>query len=38
MNKFKPRNRICFQNNNNVHSNLKISKLKKKKWNLFKKK
>lgn len=37
MNKLKPRNKICFQNNNNRHTYLKISKLKKKKWNLFKK-
>ncbi len=37
MNKLKPRNKICFQNNNNPQSYLKISKLKKKKWNLFKK-
>lgn len=38
MNKLKPRNKICFQNNENIHTNLKISKLKTKKWNLFKKK
>ena len=37
MNKLKPRNKICFQNNENVHSNLRLKKLKKKKWNLFKK-
>lgn len=37
MNKLRPRNKICFQNNENIHANLKISKLKKKKWNLFKK-
>lgn len=37
MNKLKPRNKICFQNNNNKHAYLKLSKLKKKKWNLFKK-
>jgi ribosomal protein S4 len=37
MNKLRPRNKICFQNNENRHANLKISKLKKKKWNLFKK-
>ena len=37
MNKFRPRNKICFQNNENIHANLKISKLNKKKWNLFKK-
>nr|YP_010395021.1 ribosomal protein S4 [Phytopythium vexans]YP_010395071.1 ribosomal protein S4 [Phytopythium vexans]DAZ89458.1 TPA_asm: ribosomal protein S4 [Phytopythium vexans]DAZ89508.1 TPA_asm: ribosomal protein S4 [Phytopythium vexans] len=37
MNKLRPRNKICFQNNENIHTNLKISKLKRKKWNLFKK-
>jgi ribosomal protein S4 len=37
MNKLTPRNKICFQNNENIHTNLKISKLNKKKWNLFKK-
>jgi len=37
MNKLKPRNKICFQNNENIHTNLKKSKLNKKKWNLFKK-
>ena len=37
MNKLKPRNKICFQNNENIHANLKIIKLKKKKWNLLKK-
>ena len=37
MNKLKPRNKICFQNNKNIHSNLKLPKLNKKKWNLFKK-
>jgi ribosomal protein S4 len=37
MNKLKPRNKICFQNNRNRHAYLNISKLKKKKWNLFKK-
>jgi ribosomal protein S4 len=37
MNKLKPRNKICFQNNNNPHAYLKKTKLKKKKWNLFKK-
>ncbi len=31
MNKLKPRNKICFQNNSNPHAYLKISKLKKKK-------
>lgn len=38
MNKLRPRNKICFQNNKNPHAYLKIWKLKKKKWNLFKKK
>lgn len=38
MNKLRPRNKICFQNNINPHAYLKIWKLKKKKWNLFKKK
>jgi ribosomal protein S4 len=37
MNKLKPRNKICFQNNENIHANLKIHKLNNKKWNLFKK-
>lgn len=37
MNKLNPRNKICFQNNENIHFNLKISKLNNKKWNLFKK-
>ena len=37
MNKLRPRNKICFQNNNNIHSNLNINKLNKKKWILFKK-
>ena len=37
MNKLKPRNKICFQNNENVHSNLRLLKLNSKKWNLFKK-
>lgn len=37
MNKLKPRNKICFQNNENVHSDLNLLKLKKKKWNLLKK-
>ena len=31
MNKLKPRNKICFQNNNNPHAYLKIIKIKKKK-------
>lgn len=38
MNKLRPRNKICFQNNENIHASLKLSKLNKKKWNLFKKK
>nr|YP_010118050.1 ribosomal protein S4 [Phytophthora fallax]QPN54100.1 ribosomal protein S4 [Phytophthora fallax] len=38
MNKLNPRNKICFQNNRNIHKNLKLLKLKSKKWNLFKKK
>jgi ribosomal protein S4 len=38
MNKLRPRNKICFQNNTNPHANLRISKLTKKKWNLLKKK
>ena len=38
MNKLKPRNKICFQNNKNIHKNLNLLKLKSKKWNLFKKK
>lgn len=37
MNKLRPRNKICFQNNKTLHLNLKLYKLKKKKWNLFKK-
>lgn len=37
MNKLQPRNKICFQNNENIHANIKLSKLKNKKWNLFKK-
>jgi len=37
MNKLRPRNKICFQNNENIHANLKLPKLNKKKWNLFKK-
>ncbi len=37
MNKLRPRNKICFQNNENIHSNLKLSILNRKKWNLFKK-
>ena len=38
MNKLNPRNKICFQNNRNIHKNLNLLKLKSKKWNLFKKK
>nr|YP_010507811.1 ribosomal protein S4 [Phytophthora hedraiandra]UXG55911.1 ribosomal protein S4 [Phytophthora hedraiandra] len=38
MNKLKPRNKICFQNNRNIHKNLNLLKLNSKKWNLFKKK
>lgn len=38
MNKLRPRNKICFQNNKNPHAYLKLEKLRKKKWNLFKKK
>nr|YP_010616477.1 ribosomal protein S4 [Peronosclerospora sorghi]WAU47949.1 ribosomal protein S4 [Peronosclerospora sorghi] len=38
MNKLNPRNKICFQNNQNIHRNLKLLKLKSKKWNFFKKK
>lgn len=38
MNKLRPRNKICFQNNRNIHKNLNLLKLKSKKWNLFKKK
>jgi small subunit ribosomal protein S4 len=37
MNKLRPRNKICFQNNNNPHAYLKKYKLHKKKWSLFKK-
>lgn len=37
MNKLIPRNKICFQNNINIHKNLNLLKLKSKKWNLFKK-
>jgi ribosomal protein S4 len=37
MNKLNPRNKICLQNNENIHTNLNISKLNKKKWNLLKK-
>jgi ribosomal protein S4 len=38
MNKFKSKNKICFQNYNNKHAYLKIKKLKRKKWiNFFKK-
>lgn len=38
MNKLKPKNKICFQNNRNIHQNLNLLNLKAKKWNLFKKK
>ena len=38
MNKLKPRNKICFQNNKNIHINLKLLKLRSKKWNIFKRK
>lgn len=37
MNKLNPRNKICFQNNRNIHKNLNLLTLKSKKWNLFKK-
>lgn len=37
MNKLKPKNKICFQNNENIYLNLKFSKLNKKKWKKFKK-
>ena len=37
MNKLRPRNKICFQNNKHIHANLNIDKLNKKKWILFKK-
>ena len=37
MNKLNPRNKICFQNNRNIHKNLNLFKLRSKKWNLFKK-
>ena len=38
MNKLKPRNKICLQNNRNIHKNLNLLKLNTKKWTLFKKK
>ena len=38
MNKLKPRNKICLQNNRNIHKNLNLIKLNTKKWTLFKKK
>ena len=38
MNKLEPRNKICFQNGINPHANLRLSKLKKKKWYFLKKK
>lgn len=37
MNKLRPRNKICFQNNQNIHANLNVNKLNKKKWILLKK-
>jgi small subunit ribosomal protein S4 len=37
MNKLRPRNKICFQNNKHIHANLNVDKLNKKKWILFKK-
>jgi len=37
MNKLRPRNKIFFQKNRNTPAYLKRTKLKKKKWNLFKK-
>ena len=36
MNKLRPRNKICLQNNKNIHANLNIIKLRKKKWQRFK--
>ena len=36
MNKLRPRNKICLQNNKNIHANLNIEKLRKKKWQLLK--
>lgn len=38
MNKFKPRNKICFQNKEAISGNAKLSKLQRKKWNVLKKK
>ena len=37
MNKLKPRNKICFQQKGNIHINLKLNKLKKKKREIYKK-
>ena len=37
MNKLRPRNKICFQNNENAHPTLNLKKLNKKKWYLLKK-
>jgi small subunit ribosomal protein S4 len=37
MYKLRPRNKICFQNNQNIHANLNVNKLNKKKWILLKK-
>ena len=36
MNKLRPRNKICLQNNKNIHANLILKKLNKKKWQLLK--
>lgn len=36
MNKLRPRNKICLQNNKNIHANLNIKKLNKKKWQKLK--
>ena len=38
MNKLNPKNKICFQNNGNIHINLKLNKLKKKNGIFLKKK
>ena len=38
MNKLNPKNKICIQNNGNIHINLKLNKLKKKKMEYFQKK
>lgn len=37
MNRLKPRNKICFQQKGNIHINLKLNKLKRKKWEIYKK-